>query len=305
MTADPGALEVPVWFEPLRAPSWLVPPVRGDAPVIVFCAEPWDERAVDVAGRDLRLGLPLFLAEATRFGTGARPIAVRHAVAGDEAAPDASVIVRSAVSPDGVGSVRLRMADHGGAVLGEVSHLANDEAALGAALTRLPHAVSEAAAPRGVRPIWSSLYTLPSGVRLVSYVRGLHACLRVVDATPPRGANADVIAQRRADVIAVLAALGALATSTPEPFPALVFFGALLAARDAGWGAVGEFRLQANARCTAATDPFDPVFAMTALVARVFGDRDTSERRLAQLAARAAPDDEAMRSWLERVEAVT
>ena len=62
-------------------------------------------------------------------------------------------------------------------------------------------------------------------------------------------------------------ALGSLATSTPEPFPALLFFGALARRRTTlGSSIVGEFRLQANARCMTATDPLDPVYAMAALV---------------------------------------
>jgi hypothetical protein len=211
--------------------------------------------------------------------------------------------VRSAVSPEGVGAVRLRMSAAHGSSVGEIVRAANDEAALGTALEGLPHWVSEAAAASGVRPIWNSLYRLPTGARLVAYVRGLHASLRSADAPLPRGADPDLLAARRADVMAVLTSLGTLATSTPEPFPALLFFGTLLAARDAG-SPVGGFRLQANARCTAATDPLDPVYAMTALIARVFGDRDTSERRIAQLGARSRSDD-AMRSWLDRVQAVT
>ena len=72
MSLDAAPLETPVWFGPLREPEWLLPRVRDDAPTIVFAAERWREPGVDGAGKDLRLGLPLYLAEAARFGTNAR-----------------------------------------------------------------------------------------------------------------------------------------------------------------------------------------------------------------------------------------
>ena len=56
----------PVWFAPLRSPSWLVSRVRDDAVRVVFCAEAW-RQDVGGSGRDLRLGLPLYLAEAARY----------------------------------------------------------------------------------------------------------------------------------------------------------------------------------------------------------------------------------------------
>ena len=78
MSADAAApLETPVWFAPLREPAWLLPRVRDDAPTIVFGAERWQETGVDGDGRDLRLGLPSYLAEAARFGTNARSLALR------------------------------------------------------------------------------------------------------------------------------------------------------------------------------------------------------------------------------------
>ena len=90
VTAGPiEPLEPPVWYAPLRSPSWLVPVVREGAPTIVFCAEGWDDRAVGEAGRDLRLGLPVYLAEAVRFGTNARPFAGRLAMSGSEVWPGA------------------------------------------------------------------------------------------------------------------------------------------------------------------------------------------------------------------------
>lgn len=295
-------LEPPVWFEALRSPSWLVPGVRDGAPSIVCCAEPWQGTAVDTAGRDLRLGLPLYLSEALRFGSNARPVGLREPRASGDVPADADLIVLSAVAPDGGAAIRVRVLDPLGSVLGEIEREAHDEASLGEALGGLAHAVTAAAAPVGVRPVWNSLYTLPSGAALVAYVRGQHACARMLDEALPASADSASIAGRRADGQSVLEALGALATSTHEPFPALLFFGALLAARDAGSPLVGGFRLQANARCTASTDPLDPVYAMTALVARVFGDLATSERRIDLLRA---AEGGSRRRWLARVEAVT
>jgi len=301
----PGRAEpigAPVWFAPLRAPSWLVPRVREDAVRVVFCAEAWTGQPVGGAGRDLRLGLPLYLAEAALFGTDARPVALRRPLGSRDALPEAHVVVRSAVSPGGTRPIRVRVSDLHGARVTEIARGATDEATLGAALEGLPRAVAEAASRAGVRPVWDSLYALPGERALASYVRGSHACLRVIDEALPASADAEAIAGRRADVRSVLTSLGTLATSTHEPLPALLFFGALLAARDAGSRVVGEFRMPASARCTAATDPFDPVFAMAALVLRVFGDLEASERRIERLRETGDPS---MRRWLARVQAVT
>jgi hypothetical protein len=295
-------IDSPVWYAPLRAPSWLVPRVRDDATRVAFVADDWGDQAVGAAGRDLRLGLPVFLAEATRFGTNARPVALRHAMGAGDAQPDAPVVVRSAVAPGGRGAIRLLVSDLHGARVAEIVREASDERTLGDVLAGLPRDVAEASARGGVRPVWDSLYVLPAGAAMAAYVRGTYACLRLIDEAVPASAEADMVARRRADVRSVLAGLGTLATSTHEPFPALLFFGALLAAHDAGSPVVADFRMQASARCTNATDPLDPVFAMTALVMRVFGDRDASDRRIEQLRG---AGDQGMRRWLARVQAVT
>lgn len=303
MTPGPNEpLEPPVWYTSLRSPSWLAPVVREGAPSIVFRAEAWDDQAVSAAGRDLRLGLPVYLAEAVRFGTNARPLAGRLPLSGSEVVPGAPVTVRSAVGAEGRASITLRVLDAAGEVIAEVVREAHDEDSLGAALEGLPRAVVEAVGPAGIRPAWSSLYSVPTGAALAAYVRGQRACLRLRDGALPASADADSIAARRADVRAVLEALGSLATSSPGPFPALLFFGALLAAHDAGSPMVGDFRMQASVRWTAATDPVDPVFAIAALVMRVFGDLDASDRRIDVLRAR---DDGSMRRWLTDVQTVT
>jgi len=303
VTAGPiEPLEPPVWYASLRSPSWLVPVVREGAPTIVFCAEGWDDRAVGEAGRDLRLGLPVYLAEAVRFGTNARPFAGRLAMSGSEVWPGAPVTVRSTVGAEGRASIALCVLDAAGDVIADVAREAHDEATLGAVLEGLPRAVVEAVGPAGIRPAWSSLYSVPTGAALAAYVRGQRACLRLRDGALPASADPDSIAARRADVRAVLEALGSLATSTTGPFPALLFFGALLAAHDAGSSVVGDFRMQASVRWTAATDPVDPIYAIAALVMRVFGDLDASDRRIDVLRSR---DDRSMRRWLADVQTVT
>jgi hypothetical protein len=299
VSADAAApLETPVWFGPLREPAWLLPRVRDDAPTIVFAAERWREPGVDRHGRDLRLGVPLYLAEAARFGTNARALARRDAVDAEDLPRQGVVTVRSAVAPEGRSSIRLRVFDAQGEPLEEVVRDAHDPVALGGALGGLLHAVTQAAAPSGVRPIWNSLYSLPSGAALTSYVRGLHGALRVGDEALPETAHVDALNERRGDVRTVLTSLGALATSASEPFPALLFFGALAAAADARSTVVGEFRLQANARCMTATDPLDPVYSLAMLVMHLFGDRAAAERRAEAL--RAAGDERVTR-WVARV----
>jgi hypothetical protein len=300
-----GALDpfdVPVWFGPLREPTWLVPELRADAPRLVFAAERWDEAAVDGAGRDLRFGVAAFLAEAARFGTNAWPAVLADPVDPDDPPLVAPLTVLSAVGPEGRAAVRVRLLDEAGAIVAEAERAATDEPTLGAALEGLPFAVAQGAAGVGVRPVWSSLYALPSGAQLATYVRGVHACRRLALEAMAPSADADEVAARRADVRAVLGTLGTLATSTHEPFPALLFFGALLAAHDAGSPVVGEFRLPASARWTGATDRLDPVHVLTALVARVFGDEATSRRRIDEQRAGGDPE---MQRWLDRVETVT
>lgn len=298
-----ATLDSPVWYEPLRQPSWFVPPVRDDAPRVLFSAQAWDEDSVDEAGRDLRLGLPLFLAEALRFGTNARPSSATRDVEDDLSQSSGRATIRTAVAPPGGPSIRVQVFDPHGSLLGEVARDAHDQASLGLALDGVPHAVAQAVAPLGIRPVWNSLYRLPTGSALVTYVRGQRACLRMGTPTPtPARPAPEEVSERRESDRAVLTTLGALATSTAEPFPALLFFGALLTAFDAESSVFGEFRLQANARCTAATDPLDPVFAMTALVLRIFGDRDSSERRMDALGT---SGDAALQRWLARVRTVT
>lgn len=308
---SPGAWEpsaVPVWFDPLREPTWLVPAVKTDAPRILYCAERWGEGRVDGAGRDLRLGVPAFLAEAARYGTNAWPVALAEPVDGGDALHPGepleagSLTVLSAVAPEGRSSIRVRIVDEHGSIVEEIERVATDDASLGAAMEGLPYAVAMATAPAGVRPVWNSLYALPAGARLAAYVRGLHACHRMSSEALASSAEPEAVAARRADVRSVLGSLGTLATSTPEPFPALLFFGALLAAHEAGSPAVGEFRLPANARWTAATDRLDPVYAIAALVAQVFGDHDSARRRIEEMRT---GEDPAVQRWLARVEAVT
>lgn len=299
MSADAAApFDTPVWFEPLREPAWLLPPVRDDAPTIVFGAERWQEPGVDGDGRDLRSGVPLYLAEAARFGTNARSLALRDVVDPHDPPEPGVVTVRSAVAPDGRPSVRLRVFDPQGAPLDEIVRDAHDSASLGTTLGGLLHAVTQASASSGVRPIWNSLYSLPAGAALTSYVRGSHAVRRLSDDALPDSAHPDALSQRRADVRTVLTSLGALATSASESFPALLFFGALAAAADARSSVVGEFRLQANARCMTATDPLDPVYSMAMLVMALFGDRAAAERRAEAL--RATGDERVIR-WVARV----
>lgn len=297
----PDVIEPPVWFGPLREPSWLVPRVRDDAPRVVVCAEAWGEQPVDGPGRDLRLGLPMYLAEAIRFGTDARGASMAGPVGGSDPIPDAAIVVRTAVAPDGDASVRMRVLDGSGAVLDEVVREARDAATLGDALAGLPRACIDSLARARVRPIWNSLYTLPPGESLVAYVRGLRACRRITEEALPSTADVAAVAERRDDVRSTLTALGSLATSTTEAFPALLFFGGVLAAHDVGAPMVGEFRLPVNSRSTTATQPFDPVFAMSALALRIFGDRATSDRRLAALQA---SDGAGMRAWIDVVRTV-
>ena len=80
--------------------------------------------------------------------------------------------------------MRVRVLDRSGAMLGEAVREAHDASTLGAAFAALPRAVFDAVAPRGVRPVWDSLYSPPPAALLPAYVRGQRACLRLVEAAP-------------------------------------------------------------------------------------------------------------------------
>ena len=140
----PPALEEPVWFERLREPTWLLPPVREGATRVAFVSEHGDGRL----DRDLLVGLPLYLAEAARFATEAATVALTAPVPpgiGDRAARelDASILVTTSTTGAGdLRRLRVRVERPAGTVLDE-ELAAEDGQALAAALAELPRRVTD------------------------------------------------------------------------------------------------------------------------------------------------------------------
>jgi hypothetical protein len=95
MSPVPTVLGRPVWYEPLRSPSWLLPSVAASAPRVTFAPAAAAE-GESVSERRLREGLPMFLAEAIRFSTEARAAAVFDPAARGDASVHATVALEGA-----------------------------------------------------------------------------------------------------------------------------------------------------------------------------------------------------------------
>jgi hypothetical protein len=296
----PDVLEEPVWYAPLRSPSWLMPPVRDDAPRVVFRPSPAPDD--DVRLRGVRAGLPMFLAEAVRFVSDAAAAAV---VSPAGPAGDADAYARTALVEDGAArAILVDVRDARGATIGEVRRAFHDDATLETVVGTLPGAVAAALAPVGVRPVWSTVYVPPPPGHAAEQIRGHAVCAWLRDPELHRidaSFDADEAARRRAAVAAGLTRLAELAGRSPSPFNAFLLFAGLMVVRDAGSGVYLDFRLQANALCMNATDPRDPVYRMSVLVLRALGDPEIAGRRMRSLGA----EDPALATWLTRTEAVS
>ena len=171
----------------------------------------------------------------------------------------------------GDGSVRVRITDPSRIDRSEIVREAHDEPTLGGR-ARLPSHPSDGrriAVHR--RPVvWNSLYSPPPrrGADAPTCA-GTGRAAGVADpASLPAGSDRSRSGRRarEADCVDPKAPRPTLATSTSEPFPAVLFFATLVAATRAGvrrWS--NDFRLQANARCMEATDPRRPRFRLSVL----------------------------------------
>ena len=299
----PDVLHEPVWYAPLRAPSWLMPPVRADAPRVVFTAT----QAVssdEPSMRGVRAGMPMFLAEAVRFVSDA----ATTSVAAGADAPDGEADARARTGiedADGERTVVIDVEDGGGGSVAALRLPVPDDAALETVIGTLPGTLTGALASTGVRPVWSTVYVPPSPGHAAEQVRGHAVCAWLLDPELHRtdpSVDADEVARKRAAVTAALSRLAELAGRSPSPFNALLLFAGLMAVRDAGSGVYLDFRLQANALCMNATDPRDPVYRISVLVLRALGDPEIAARRARSLGGDADP---ALATWLTRTEAVS
>ena len=287
------------WFEPLLAPMWLLPGVGKDAPRVELTAEPWpEETSLDQDGRDLRLGLPLFLAEGIRYLTNALPSVGADPVASSGEQAGAGISIRTSIVAGHPPVIRIRLVDaSSGDAREAVEREVESEADLGTVLVSLPRATIDVLRSAGVRSSWDPRYAPPPPAYAARVVRGHRACVRFADPAFFTAESADRRAAARDEAKLVLRRLADAATSTSEALPAVLFFAALVGASRAGFDATNDFRMSVNARCMDATDPRDPVFRLSVIALRAIGDEAIAERRAQRLEA---VEDPSFQDWLER-----
>jgi len=300
----PPALGEPVWFDRLREPTWLLPPAREGATRVAFVSE----HGAGGPDRDLLVGLPLYLAEATRFATEAATVALTEPVVpgiGDRPARelDASILVTTSTTGAGdLRRLRVRVERPAGTVLDD-ELAADDGPVLAEALADLPRRVTDVVRATRVPGTWAPVYAPPPAAEAVRYVHAHRACLELGHGAlyPPAGDDPEIVSARRTIVKALLGALADFAQRGSGAFPALLYFGGLAGAHAHGSTLPLEFRLQTNAICMEATDPRDIPFRLSALALRLQGDQQIAERRTRTLAE---TGDRTVAEWLDRIEAV-
>ncbi|HVD70183.1 MAG TPA: hypothetical protein VNG34_04970 [Actinomycetota bacterium] len=287
------------WFAPLLAPTWLLPGVGKDAPRVELAAEPWpQESALDQDARDLRLGLPLFLAEGIRYLTNALPSVRPEPVASSGEQGGAEISILTSIVAGRPPVIKIRLVDAAsGDERESIEREVESEADLGAVLVSLPRVTIDLLRSTGVRSSWDPRYTPPPPASAARVVRGHRACVRLADPAFFTAESADRRAAARDEATVVLRRLADAATSTSEALPAVLFFATLVGATGAGFDATNEFRLSVNARCMDATDPRDPVFRLSVIALRAIGDEAIAERRAQRLET---VEDPVFQDWLER-----
>jgi hypothetical protein len=294
--AGPPLLDDPVWYAALLYPSWLLPRLRDGAPSVLVVPSPAPAGEAPLLA-SLRAGLPLALAEAVRFSTDARtsaatgPWAVRAG---------ADAVVEVGVEGDGdVRTLRLRITGSDRVLLDDVAPAATD-AALGEAVARAPMQTVHGLRDANVRSVWSTVYVPPAPARAVEQIRAYRACAylqdRAVYAEPTD--DADAISASRARVHAALRLLGDQATRGASALDVARFLAGLAAVKAMGSNLYQEFRLPANSIAMSASDPRDPLFALSVVALALYGDTNTAGRRAAAAATAGADDD--LRTWLAR-----
>jgi hypothetical protein len=297
-----GPVGAPAWYAPLLDPAWLLPAARDGAPRVVLAAERWpDEPPLDQNALDLRLGLPLFLAEAIRYLTDAVPEVRAEPLGAPPAGPEPGTIVLSAVSPAGTPSVRVRVIDPVHGERAPVERPVSPETELGPVLASLPRDVVDALRAGGVGSSWDPRFTSPAPDVAPWIVRGHHACVRLADPATFSDPNGERRAVARDEARVVLRRLADAATSSDDVLPAVLFFATFEGATRAGMDAANDFRIAVNSRCMEATDPLDPIHRLSVLMLRRIGDENLAERRAQRSIA--AVRDPAYLDWLERVRA--
>jgi hypothetical protein len=295
-TGLPALLDEPVWYEPLFSPAWLLPRLRDGAPSVMFVPGEAPGGEEHPAARSIRIGLGLYLAEAVRFSTDAKAPAATGpwAVGAGSAA-----VVTATVSGEGP-SRAVRISVAGGDVeIGQISHEAPDDAALGNVISGLPGELNVKLRDAGVRPVWSTIYSPPPASQAAEYVRAHRVCawLRDPDVHSPAPESPDATKEKAEVVKGALKTLANLASRTASPLAAALFFAGLAATKANGSGVYADFRLPANSLAMKADDPRDTLYRLSIPVLFLFGDDGAAESRLRVLSA---SGDEEMSGWLAR-----
>lgn len=296
----PALLHEPVWYEPLIAPSWLLPPLREGAPRVV-CTPAEEPAGEDAAAHALRLGLPLLVAEAIGFATDARA----SATTGPWAVTDGSAaVVTPFVTGEGPGrELRVRLSGADGSEVDELVHSVPDDASLGASVAGLVGEVNGALQRVGVRAVWSTVYAPPAPATAVAYLRGhyLVARLRDPEVHEVVADNLEATSGRRQAVRSALGALADLASHASSPLAVALFFAGLAATKAAGSAVYQDFRLPANALAMGADDPRDPVARLSVLALHLLGDDIAAEQRARAVGTSGNGE---LHAWLVRALAV-
>jgi hypothetical protein len=292
----PSLLEHPVWYAPLRSPSWLLPKVDPGAPLVVFVPAAVHEAEAQ-SDQELREGLPQYLAEAVRYSTTART-----AVAWDAAVPDGAIVVELG-GVDEPPAFEAHLRGPSGEDLGTVTQPAGGDDGIGRAIVAFPGAIVAALRPAGVRSVWSTVFQPPAEALAADAVRAYAVCRFLLDPVSHRdvAGDSDATARRRAAVDAALRRLADVSARVPSPFASMLFFAGLAGCHEHGNHAYLGYRLSANGRCMTATDPRDPVFRVSVLVFRLLGDPVIAGQRTRALGS---ADDEDLRRWLARIDSV-
>jgi hypothetical protein len=288
---DPTELTEPVWFEPLRSPTWLMPE-PAVAPLHVRFVPGPVPGSLTGPDRQVRLGLPMALAEAVRFTTDVASVSALRPGPADLLA---TVIVDEPGEGRAVRVVMTRGDGAEAAVIARGSERADEAGELFAAL---PGLVAGTLRDLGAKAQWSTIYRAPAPVAAIGYARAHRVVGWLRDpAVHEVGEDPQEAGRIRATIKDALAVLADTAGRAGSPFATLLFLAGLFATRDGGSGVHTEFRLAANAICVQAKDPHDPLYRVSVPVLAMIGEARESERRR-ELVARDA--DLEVRRWLLR-----
>jgi len=299
---SPGTiLDMPVWFQPLLEPTWILPSERSGAQRLCFAAEV--DPSADGA---LSLGLPLYLAEAIRMTTDAATSSFTRGfrTGTDEPAMGEGWLGLTRVVQGGGGrTVGVRVRDAAGATLAELERTGLDDAGLATTLAELPRLLAQELRGAGVTGVWAPVYVPPSPAHALSSVLGQHLGLVLREPSTHPGPDTvnDERLSRRSAAKSALTALGDLATRSSQLFPALLFFGGVAATRAAKNDVYQELRQTIAALTMRASNPSDPLNRMSILMFRLFDEHGTADTREK---AALASGDEVLKQWLMRVRAL-